>query len=240
MKIGSDLVASWKDDKSTACTAVLTFTANGTSKTINSGDKLSEEGKLQVKVTDEAGNSSTSEITLTSIAVYGLENLQSKTLQVDQEVNILDGITFAEGLTLVKVEVEENGVQTEIANPNAYIPQVSGQVNIIFTLARTDGSTIEVKVDNLTVKGIQYQSVSIINIKPVDVFPQIAQIEAGDPNIYSYVEDLRVAEAYVMREMMSKYGGGNYSPEEYQQLLSRVIIGLLEEKPDDYEDYEWI
>ena len=240
MKIGSDLVASWKDDKSTACTAVLTFTANGTSKTINSGDKLSEEGKLQVKVTDEAGNSSTSEITLTSIAVYGLENLQSKTLQVDQEVNILDGITFAEGLTLVKVEVEENGVQTEIANPNAYIPQVSGQVNIIFTLARTDGSTIEVKVDNLTVKGIQYQSVSIINIKPVDVFPQIAQIEAGDPNIYSYVEDLRVAEAYVMREMMGKYGGGNYSPEEYQQLLSRVIIGLLEEKPDDYEDYEWI
>ena len=43
-----------------------------------------------------------------------------------------------------------------------------------------------------------------------------------------------------MREMMSKYGVGNYSPEEYQQLLSRVIIGLLEEKPDDYENYEWI
>ena len=43
-----------------------------------------------------------------------------------------------------------------------------------------------------------------------------------------------------MREMMTEYGVGNYSPEEYQKLLSRVIIGLIGEKPDDYENYEWI
>lgn len=49
-----------------------------------------------------------------------------------------------------------------------------------------------------------------------------------------------MAEAYVMRDMMAKYGAGKYSPEEYQQLLSRVIIGLIEEKPDNYQDYEWI
>ena len=240
MKIGSDLVASWKDDKSTACTAVLTFTANGTSKTINSGDKLSEEGKLQVKVSDEGGNSSEAEITLTAVAITGLENLNNLSLQVDQEVNLLEGLSIAEGLSLEKVEVEQDGQRSEIPEATKYTPEVPGSINIILTLSRTDGSTIEVKVENMTVNGIEYQSVSIIDIKPVDVFPQIAQIEAGDPNIYSYVEDLRVAEAYVMREMMGKYGGGNYSPEEYQQLLSRVIIGLLEEKPDDYENYEWI
>lgn len=241
MKIGSDLVASWKDDKSTSCTVSITFVASdGPSKTANSGDKLSEEGKLKVKVSDEAGNSSEAEITLTAIAVYGLENLQSKTLQIDQEVNLLDGITLADGLTLQKVEIEQDGTRSVIPDATKYTPEVPGSINIILTLSRIDGSTIEVKVDNLTVKGVQYQSVSITDIKPVDVFPQIAQIEAGDPNIYSYVEDLRVAEAYVMREMMSKYGVGNYSPEQYQQLLSRVIIGLLEEKPDDYENYEWI
>ena len=66
MKFGSDLVASWKDDKSTACTVSITFVAaDGTSKTVNSGDKLSEEGKLKLTVTDEAGNSSEAEITLT-------------------------------------------------------------------------------------------------------------------------------------------------------------------------------
>lgn len=197
MKVGDDLVASWKDDKSTTCTVTLSFTAaDNTSKTINSGDKLSEEGNLQIKVADEAGNSSTAditltrsdtkapeievkiseknviagvkvlvkdnqlifdqdiaaiwkddysetftvelylfvdgcepesinpgdlitkagvlkihvsdefqnktiaEITLTAVAITGLENLQNLSLQVDQEVNLLQGLTIAEGLTL--------------------------------------------------------------------------------------------------------------------------------------------
>ncbi len=153
LKIGNDLAASWKDDKSASCTVSITLTpTGGTAKTVNSGDKLSEEGKLQVKVSDEAGNSSTSEITLTAIAVYGLENLQSKTLQIDQEVNILDGITFAEGLTLQKVEVEQDGQRSEIADATKYIPEVPGSISIIFTLSRTDGSTIEVKVENMTIK----------------------------------------------------------------------------------------
>ena len=66
MKIGNDLVASWKDDKSTSCSVSITFTGkDGTTKVVNSGDKLTEEGKLQLKVTDEAGNTSTAEITLT-------------------------------------------------------------------------------------------------------------------------------------------------------------------------------
>lgn len=87
---------------------------------------------------------------------------------------------------------------------------------------------------------VSYTALQIEMIQPEAIFPQIKQIEAWDPKIYEYVEVLRVAEAYVMRDMMAKYGAGKYSPEEYQQLLSRVIIGLIEEKPDNYQDYEWI
>ena len=59
-------MASWKDDTSKSCKVELSFVSTeGTTKTINSGDKLSEPGKLQIKVTDEAGNTSTAEITLT-------------------------------------------------------------------------------------------------------------------------------------------------------------------------------
>ena len=315
MKIGSDLAASWKDDKSASCTVVLTFTANGTSKTINSGDKLSEEGKLQVKVTDEAGNSSTvditltktdsqapeievkiseknviagvkiksegnqllfddqvaatwtddysevftvelsfagekinsgdilfdagkltfqvadefqnkatAEITLTSVAIYGLENLQGKTLQVDQEVNLLQGLSIAEGVSLAKVEIEQDGVRIETPDATKYTPEVPGSINFIFTLARTDGSTIEVKVDNLTVKGIQYQAMKITDLKPVEILPIIGQIEGGDKNAYDHIDYLRIAEATAIRDMMQKYGVGKMSAEQYDALMNRLNI----------------
>ena len=333
MKIGSDLVASWKDDKSTTCTVSLSFTGkDGASKDVNSGDKLEEEGKLSLKVTDEAGNfteaeitltksdsqaptieikiteknviagvkvkvegnqlffddqvaatwkddysenckvelslssgqtvnsgdilleagkliitvsddfqnKATTEITLTAVGVYGLENLQGKTLQVDQEVNLLEGLTVAEGLTLRKVEVEDNGIRTEIVNPDAYTPLSAGTINIIITLTRADGSTIEVRVDGLTVKGIDYQVITIRDIVPEEIFPQISQIESGDKSIYSYVEDLRIAETARIRDMMGVYGAGNYTPKQYQELMSRITMGLIYEVPEDYQNYEWI
>lgn len=91
-----------------------------------------------------------------------------------------------------------------------------------------------------TANPVSYTALQIEMIQPEAIFPQIKQIEAWDPKIYEYVEDLRVAEAYVMRDMMAKYGAGKYSPEEYQQLLSKVTIGLIGEKPNNYQDYERI
>lgn len=168
------VAATWKDDYSETFTTELYLFVDGCEpETINSGDVITKAGVFKIHVTDEFGNKSVAEITLLSVAITGLENLQGKTLQIDQEVNILDGITFAEGLTLVKVEVEENGVRTEIANPNAYIPQVTGQVNIIFTLARTDGSTIEVMVDGITVMGITYHALEIMDVFGKDYLPQV-------------------------------------------------------------------
>ena len=241
LKIGNDVVASWKDDKSTSCTVSITFVAtDGTSKTVNSGDKLSEEGKLKVKVSDEAGNSSEAEISLTAVAVYGLEILQSKTLQIDQEFNLLEGLTFAEGLTLQKVELEQDGSRSEIANPEAYNPQIPGTINIILTLSRTDGSTIEVKVENLTVQGIQYQTLSITDLKPADIVPIIGQVNYGDRNVYSYIEHLRAAEAVRIVDMMWEYGVGTHSETEYQNLLGKLNVGMTFEYPLVYDNYEII
>ena len=166
------VAASWTDDISKSCKVELSLVpSGGQSKTINSGDVITKAGVFKIHVTDEFGNKSIGEITLLSVAITGLENLQNLSLQVDKEVNLLQGLTIAEGLSLVKVEIEQDGVRYEIPNPRAYIPELPGTVSIILTLAKTDGSTIEVRVDNLTIKGIEYQSISINSIKPEEILP---------------------------------------------------------------------
>ena len=109
---------------------------------------------------------------MTAVAVFGLENLQNK-LQVDQEVSLLEGLTFAEGLTLQKVEIEMGGVRTEVPDPNAFTPDYPGTVNIILTFAKPDGSPLEARTDTLTVKALSYQAIYTNNIKPVDILPII-------------------------------------------------------------------
>ena len=218
----SEVAATWKDDYSETCNVELSIAG----KKINSGDILFDAGTLFISVTDEFHNKSTAEIILTAVSVYGLENLQGKTLQVDQEVNLLEGLTFADGLTLQKVEIEQDGARSEIANPEAYSPQLPGAIGIVLTLARSDGSTIEVKVENLTVKEIQHQAMKITDLKPEKILPIIGQIEAGDKNVYSYIEHLRVAEAKRIRDMMWEYGTVYYSPEEYQGFMDRLNIGI--------------
>ena len=330
MKIGSDLVASWKDDKSTTCTVGISYTATGgTSKAVNSGDKLVEEGNLQIRVTDEAGNSSTgeikltlsdtkapeielkiqeknvvagvkvaiqdnhllfdqdvvaswkddytenctielalipsegnqrvvnsgetiiepgkltlqvtddfqnkamAEITLTATAITGLENLQNLSLQVDQAVNLLEGVTITDGLTLEKVEVEQDGVKSVIPDAKTYTPEYPGTVNIILTISKPDGSTIEVRVDGIRVKGITYNSVSISNLKPGDILPIVDQVQEGngDKDAYYHIEHLRLAEVTRVRDMLWEYGAGKHSKDEYQQLMGRLMTGMLGENP---------
>ena len=76
LKIGTETVATWTDDISKSCKVDLSLVpSGGQSKAINSGDVLSEEGKLRVKVSDEAGNSSEAEITLTAVMTYHAPNL---------------------------------------------------------------------------------------------------------------------------------------------------------------------
>ena len=76
-----------------------------------------------------------------------------------------------------------------------------------------------------------YQPLEIKNIRPADILPIVGQVEAGDKKVYNHIEHLRLAESTRIREMMRKYGAGNHTPEEYQQLMNRLNTGMIFETP---------
>ena len=88
LKIGDAQAASWKDETSQSCKVEISFTpAGGSSKTITSGEKIAEAGKLTVKVTDDAGNSSSKEITLTTI-----DSVPPEISVAIEEINVVAGL----------------------------------------------------------------------------------------------------------------------------------------------------
>ena len=237
--LDDQMAASWKDDYSESLTVDIQYFPDNstTGKAIESGETLFDAGILTIQVADEFQNKATAEITLTAVAVYWLENLQGKTLQVDQEVNLLEGVTFAEGLTLQKVEIELGGVRSEIPDATKFIPEAPGPINIIFTLARFYGETVEIRVDGLPVNGIPYHSISIIDAKPGDYLPIIGQVNWWYKSVYDHIEHLKIAEATRIRDMMWEYGAGSHSWEEYQVFMRRLNTGMTNEIPYDYDNY---
>ena len=177
--------------------------------------------------------------TPTDITISGLENLRKALLQVDQEVNLLNGITFWNGASLVKVEIEMDWQTTQITDPNHYTPQYPWQCTIILTVKDKNGNIVTEKV-NKNIQALEYQAMEINNIRPVDILPIIWQVQSWDKQVYDHIEHLRIAEATRIRDMMWKYGAGNHSPAEYQQLMSRLNTGMINEQPKWYDNYETI
>ena len=56
--------------------ALILVPAGGSATSIASGTKLSEAGVLKLTVTDEFENAASGDISLTAVAIYGLEALQ--------------------------------------------------------------------------------------------------------------------------------------------------------------------
>ena len=101
-------------------------------------------------------------------------------------------------------------------------------------------TTAELEANNSSINSSEYKAIEIENINPVDILPIIWQVEYGDKNAYNHIEHLRIAEATRIRDMMWKYGAGNHSPEEYQQLMMRLKTGMTMESPKWYDNYEII
>ena len=97
----------------------------------------------------------------------------------------------------------------------------------------------ETRADNQN-NSIEYKSIEITNIRPANILPIVGQIEAWDKKAYEHIEHLRIAEATRIRDMMWKYGAGNHSTEEYQQLMNRLNTGMTMENPKWYNNYEII
>lgn len=55
-----------------------------------------------------------------------------------------------------------------------------------------------------------------------------------------YLDVIKLAEATKIRDMMREYGAWNHTPEQYQQLMSRLNTGMSFEAPTWYDNYETI
>ena len=83
---------------------------------------------------------------------------------------MLSYLTFATGVELTKTEILFEGQRTEIADPKRFTPEFPGACSLIFTIKK-DGTTSEVKAENLSIKPLEYKAVAMNAIKPVDILP---------------------------------------------------------------------
>jgi len=234
----------WKDDNTETCTPSLNIKWNTTE--IKTWETIKEWGTLSYTLTDEKWKSTSVEFSIESKGI-DITNLSNLNMQVDQETDLLQWISIPSGIQISKVEVEVNWQRQEIKGNNGhylYTPTQPWTCYIYITEKWEFWNTYVEKSKNpLTIKDIEYpeyQSISINNAKPVDILPIIWQIEAWDKNVYSHIEHLRVAETTKIRDMMRKYGTGKYSPEKYQELMSRLNTGMTLETPKWYDNYEII
>ena len=233
LSIWWNIIASRSDDRTSNCTVSLKFNGND----IKSWDTLNWEWKLILTITDEAWKSSSVEITLTNSAISWLENLKQASMQVDQEINLLQWLSFADWVTLEKVEILIDWVKYTVSDPNHFVPEYPWTCSIIFSVKKNN-STYEITVDWLNIKALEYSPMQINNLQPQDILPIVWQIETWDTHAYEHIEHLRIAEATRIRDMMWKYWAWNYTPEQYQELMMRLNTWMLGENPIWYNNYE--
>ena len=98
-------------------------------------------------------------------------------------------------------------------------------------------TTAELEANNSSINSSEYKAIEIENINPEDLMPKV---EVWDKDVYKHIEHLRIPESTVITDMMWKYGAGNYSPEEYQQLMNRLNTWMIGEYPKWYNNFEII
>lgn len=111
-------MATWTSEGAAVKSVKLTF--NG--KVLSSGTILNEAGTISLTVTKENGKSASAKIILTN-GLQGTESLKNISLYVGKETDLLKGLTFADGVSLVKTEIEMDGQRKEIAEPSHFTPE---------------------------------------------------------------------------------------------------------------------
>ena len=168
LTIDGEQVMAWSDKTTSQCKVAVSQGGNA----LKDGDMLSEAGMLKVVVTNGQGKSSTGEIELVSNPIEGLENLYAAELQVGKETDLLDGLTFVNGATLIKTEIEMDGTRSTIDDATRFTPELPGQCDIIFTVQGQDGTTTQVVAENLTIKPMEYHEPTIATADMINtLFP---------------------------------------------------------------------
>ena len=212
------MVASWKDDKSKSFKVDLKF--NG--QPVKSWDTIDWAGTLSITVTNEKWKSSSTEITVTNNAVFGLETLRKASMKVDQEINLLNGISFAKWVELVRTEIEIDGKRSTITDPSHYTPSYPGFCSIIFTVQWKNGETAEIKVDNLTVKPLDYKEATINNANMIqEKYPWYNNLQQSTKN-------------FIYPHLIASYAACNWSKQD-----NRVHIIMWETTDASDVDNIW-
>ena len=157
-------IANWSDKKTQKCKVSIKF--NG--QEVQSWDILNQEWKLSISITNDEWKTSTAEIKVINSAIFGLENLKNLNMQVDQTVNLLQWITFADWVSLAKTEILLDWNRTTISDASKYTPEYPWTCSIIFTVKTANWSTSEVKVDNLTIKSLEYKDPTLSKVDVIN------------------------------------------------------------------------
>ncbi|MBO4849517.1 MAG: hypothetical protein J5529_01300 [Prevotella sp.] len=231
--LNSEQVATWSDESGKDCKVAVTCN----DKAVSSGDILDMAGVLIITVTNDYDNATIRQITLYVMAATA--HFSSLNLQAGEEVNLLDGITFVDGVTLLKTELEMDSVRHEIADPTHFTPKQPGDCSLIFTVQGRNGVKLEQKYE-VTIKPMDFQTADIRHLQPKDILPIVGQINKGDKKAYEHIEHLRIAECTRVRDMMWQYGAGSHSFGEYQKLMLRLYTGMMGEKPEGFDNFELV
>ena len=144
--------------------------------------------RLSTDVIDEQWKSSKVEIKLIIVAVYWLENLKSLNLKVDQEVNLMQWISFADGFNLQRVDISFDWERKEISNPKSYIPEYPWYCDIVFVLQTSNWDIIEEEVKWLYIKSLDYNNPSFNTANVINKYQWYEVLPKGKQDfIYGHI-----------------------------------------------------
>ena len=167
---------SWTDDRTDNCDISVTFKKKNEteSKPVSSWTTIYQkseewEWELEVVIDDKEWGKNNGKINITKKApdlVNWLENIQSLSMKIDQEVNLLQWVTFSDWTTLEKLEIVVDGKrypvnyiqQGQWVYSANYIPQIPWDYSVILTL-NSNWSNPELVVNvNKAVNPLEYNN----------------------------------------------------------------------------------
>ena len=237
--LNGEPAAKWSDDYTDVCAIKISFTsADGIASDVTNGTILSDEGILELVVTDDGGNSSSTSIVLTSVAIYGLESLDQLRLQVDEYVNLLSGISFPEDVKLSKVEIVVDGLRTEIPDPANFSPEYPGTASLVFSLHLSNDSILEVESQTLDILPLKMPGYSIAQAAIGDGWEGVS-IAYHQYTVKMNFEATGVFKAWaVLREIIA-HGTRDASASEIKTRLSRHQPVIFGEHPKAIDTLYW-
>lgn len=244
VKLDKTELTLYVGDEETLTASVLPEDATGKTITWTSSDKsiasvesgkVKAVGKGTAKITASAGGKSASCNIEVLRPVSGI-SLNKTTLELPLEKTETLTATIIPSDATPREEIKWSSSNSDVATVDG------GKVTAVGMGSTTISASLEgFKAEcNVVVKGMEYGKIAITDLKPVDILPVVGQVVTGDKQCYDHIEHLRLAEATRIRDMMWEYGAGDYSKNEYRQLMERLNAGMMCECPLGYDNFEII